>query len=344
MRQTFSPGSNSGINVGQRAIDISSLVDGDIFYNSGSDEWRGVINGALQTFVFEDVTQTLINKTMTAGANTFSGFALGAEVTGASTDLTDTAVIVRTNQANTFGVFAQRFPTSQLQLDNPAATFQYILATSAIIVDRIVTLPLLTSDDILVFEAFPQTLTNKNLDALNNTITNIGSPEVIPDIITGQTALAALDTAADTILIHDSSAAALREATIDQIVASIELISYSTDAVALNEFFTIAGAKENGAAAELDRQSPVARALTFRRMTLHVNTNTTLLSSTMEFRISGVSGNLLITIGAGLTGIFRDITNSDAVAAGDLVAYELTKGDGNVLNITGAAIEEIPTV
>ena len=33
------------------------------------------------------------------------------------------AVVVRTDQANTFGAFAQRFPTTQLQLDNPAGKF-----------------------------------------------------------------------------------------------------------------------------------------------------------------------------------------------------------------------------
>ena len=44
-----------------------------------------------------------------------------------------------------------------------------------------------------------------------------------------------------------------------------------------------------------------------------------------------------------MTGIFRDVTNTDAVGASDLIAYEATKFDGNVFNVTGAAIEEIPT-
>lgn len=73
VRQTFSPGSNAGINVGQRAIDISSLTDGDIFYNSGTDKWKGVVNGALQIFVFEALAATLTNKTITLGSNTLSG-------------------------------------------------------------------------------------------------------------------------------------------------------------------------------------------------------------------------------------------------------------------------------
>ena len=81
------------------------------------------------------------------------------------------AVVVRTDQANTFDAFAQRFPTNQLQLDNPAATFQYIFATSAIITaDKTVTLPLLTANDIFVFNAFAAILTNKTLTLGANTI------------------------------------------------------------------------------------------------------------------------------------------------------------------------------
>ncbi len=62
-------------------------------------------------FVTEAFAQTLTNKTMTAGANTFSGFAIGSEVTGASTDLTDTAVIARST--NNLSFFAA---TTSLQL------------------------------------------------------------------------------------------------------------------------------------------------------------------------------------------------------------------------------------
>ncbi len=98
------------------------------------------------TITMDAFGTTLTNKTMTAGANTFSGFAIGAEVTGASTDLTDTGVIVRTDQANTFGLFDQQFKTSRLIIRNPADTFGYLFAGSAIIANRTVTLPLLTTN------------------------------------------------------------------------------------------------------------------------------------------------------------------------------------------------------
>ena len=60
-----------------------------------------------------------------------------------------------------------------LELNNPADTFQYVFTPSAITADRTVTLPLLTTNDTFVFEAFSQTLTNKTIDADNNTISNL---------------------------------------------------------------------------------------------------------------------------------------------------------------------------
>jgi len=58
-----------------------------------------------------------------------------------------------------------------IQINNPADTFQYIITPSAIIADRIATIPLLTGNDTFVFEAFAQTLTNKTITAAGNDIT-----------------------------------------------------------------------------------------------------------------------------------------------------------------------------
>ncbi len=67
--------------------------------------------------------------------------------------------IVYTDQANAYGAFAQRFPDQQLQIDNPAQTFQYIFRSSAIVADRDVTLPLLTGPATFAFIDFAQTWT-----------------------------------------------------------------------------------------------------------------------------------------------------------------------------------------
>lgn len=83
------------------------------------------------------------------------------------------STIVKTDQTNTYGAFAQIFPNSQLKIQNPAATFNYIIAGSAITADRTLTLPLLTANDTVATLAFGQTLTNKTIDASTNTVSNI---------------------------------------------------------------------------------------------------------------------------------------------------------------------------
>jgi len=57
------------------------------------------------------------------------------------------------------------FLSGQLQLNNPADTFQYIFTGSAIIADRAVTLPLLAAPDTFVMEAATQTLSNKTFSS-----------------------------------------------------------------------------------------------------------------------------------------------------------------------------------
>jgi hypothetical protein len=62
------------------------------------------------------------------------------------------------------------------QINNPAATFQYLFAGSAIVADRTTTLPLLTGNDTFVFEAHTQTLTNKTLTSPKiSSISNTGT-------------------------------------------------------------------------------------------------------------------------------------------------------------------------
>jgi len=88
-----------------------------------------------------------------------------------ATDVLTLAVastVVQTDQTNTFGAFAQIFPSTQLQLQSNGN--EYIFAGSAIIADRTVTLPLLTGNDVFVTQAFIQPLTNKVIDDFSNTV------------------------------------------------------------------------------------------------------------------------------------------------------------------------------
>lgn len=58
----------------------------------------------------------------------------------------------------------------RITLSNPADTFQYLITSSAIALDVTATLPLLTNSDTFVFEAFPQSITNKTINESLNSI------------------------------------------------------------------------------------------------------------------------------------------------------------------------------
>ena len=66
-----------------------------------------------------------------------------------------------------------RFATNRLQVLNPTKTFRYIFASSAIVANRTITIPLLTSNQVMTFNTFPATLTGKTMDAAANTFTNL---------------------------------------------------------------------------------------------------------------------------------------------------------------------------
>lgn len=59
------------------------------------------------------------------------------------------------------------------QINDTSADHQYVFGVSELTLDRTVTLPLLTGDDTFVFAAHAETLTNKTIDADNNTISNL---------------------------------------------------------------------------------------------------------------------------------------------------------------------------
>ena len=65
---------------------------------------------------------------------------------------------------NDWGPFMQTFRSSNFKIMNPDNTFGYVFNTSAITdANKLVTFPLLTADDTLVFANHTQTLTNKTL-------------------------------------------------------------------------------------------------------------------------------------------------------------------------------------
>ncbi len=90
---------NAGINI--NTFVPSTLVPGDI-WRSATTLFYQDTTVATQTIATLDLAQILINKTINANNNTISNLALGAEVTGASTDLTDSSNIARLDFLNDF--------------------------------------------------------------------------------------------------------------------------------------------------------------------------------------------------------------------------------------------------
>ncbi len=66
-------------------------------------------------------------------------------------------------------------------LPNTSSEFNYKIIGSSISSDRVLNIPLLTSDDVLVTASFSQVLTNKTLNSTNNTITS--TSQAVGDIL-----------------------------------------------------------------------------------------------------------------------------------------------------------------
>jgi hypothetical protein len=153
---------------------------GNMFrYNAGGTTW--------DLFIGASKTETLTNKTIAAGSNTVSGIVDANIGTHTSTKITITAkaqlntAIVYNDAANVFGDFNQDFRSTRLRIANPANTFFYNFTTTAITANRAITIPLLTADDQVTLDAFATTLTNKTINASNNTITD--SSQATGDIL-----------------------------------------------------------------------------------------------------------------------------------------------------------------
>ena len=109
------------------------------------------------------------------------------------------------------------------QINDSATDHQYIFAAGNLAADRTVTLPVLTGNDVWVFEAHAQTLTNKTIDSDDNTITNIVNADVKASAAIVDTKLATIATGnkvsgsavqlAGTSALEDSSGLRVKAAT-----------------------------------------------------------------------------------------------------------------------------------
>lgn len=135
------------------------------------------------TAVCEAFTQTLTNKTINGSSNTITNVAISTAVSGLganvatflATPSSANLIAALTDETGTGENVFSTSPTFKtgILLNNPGNTFAYTFTPAAIAAARTITLPLLTSGDTMVTEAFTQTLTNKTINGSNNTITNV---------------------------------------------------------------------------------------------------------------------------------------------------------------------------
>ena len=143
---------------------------------------------ATTTLVGTDTTDTLTNKTLTSPVLTTPQINDTSEdhqyvfaVSELAADRTVTLPLLTGNDTFLFEDHPATLTNKTLgspvlttpQINDTSADHQYIFAVNELAADRTVTLPLLTGNDTFVFEAHSQTLTNKTIDADNNTISNL---------------------------------------------------------------------------------------------------------------------------------------------------------------------------
>jgi hypothetical protein len=159
------------------------------------------------TLVTEAFAQVLTNKTISAASNTLTGVATqtgtetltGKTIAYGSNTLTDVASL---NTAQTFVTAAKTFNSGLFKLRNPADTFSYTFAGGAITADRTITFPVLTGNDVPVYEAHNQTLINKTIAAASNTLTGVTTPSST-DVFTNKTIDPTSNTIPNTVLFPD---------------------------------------------------------------------------------------------------------------------------------------------
>ena len=146
----------------------ASVVRGDIMYGDATPEWNRLPIGSTGTILKSDGTDV-----------SWGTGSIGTEVTGASTDLTDTADIAYLNTANTYvDGNLQTFTDDDVRFGDASNNNFATLSINELVADRTVTIPALGGNEVFVFQGVSQTLTNKGIDADSNTLTNIDNDEI----------------------------------------------------------------------------------------------------------------------------------------------------------------------
>ncbi len=170
--------------------DFVFIQNGTVYGGSGLVQTEDITTIGTDAIIFQQFSAgtaytngsgiTLTGTVFSIDSNAITDAMIGTH-TSTKISITNKALlnssIVYTDQTNDFGNFVQGFYTSRLKVWNGAHTFGYLFLGDAIVADRAVSLPLLAANDVFVFEAHVQSLTNKTINATNNSITDTGQAQ-----------------------------------------------------------------------------------------------------------------------------------------------------------------------
>jgi hypothetical protein len=88
-----------------------------------------------------------------------------------------------------------------------------------------------------------------------------------------------------------------------------------------------------GQTTEANVQSQIGAPGTLSGLVVIISLNAATASSTAGLRKNAANGTQTVTIGAGLTGLFQDVTHTDAVVVGDLINGITTAGAGGTISL-----------
>lgn len=97
-------------------------------------------------------------------------------------------------------------------------------------------------------------------------------------------------------------------------------------------------------APEANTQIRARDSYTWANLAVRVITNTLTNACAIVSRVGGGDGNMSISVGAGLTGLFRDVVNSDALVSGNLFDIEIDPPAGGTSIIITAFATTLTTV
>lgn len=107
-----------------------------------------------------------------------------------------------------------------------------------------------------------------------------------------------------------------------------------TQGVSLTRYWTIIGDLDYHAT-EANVQILIRDTYTLNRLYVRVTANTLTAATTIRSRKNSANGNQIISVGAGATGVFQDVVNSDALVSGDLINTSVvTVAGGTSIRIT----------